>query len=213
MNNEVVRRWSKIVALACVLYGIGNLYQPTVVVGNSMAPTLDSGKVIWVDRTYYKTHKPQRGEVIIFKLDGDTFVKRVYRAPGETVHFATAGSDWVGPIRETKVEAARARYQNPRSVLRVKSLTVPEDSVFVLGDNYTCSIDSRQLGPIPMSAIIGRAHLEADPTVALPWEVVPRSRRPVQQVQQNPPATRPDHEVKTGVYSAEQPAPRKVHGA
>jgi len=213
MNNEVVRRWSKILVLACVLYGIGNLYQPTVVVGSSMAPTLDSGKVIWVDRTYYKTHKPKRGEVIIFKHDGDTFVKRVYRAPGETVHFATAGSEWVGPVRENQVATARARYERPRSVLRIQSMTVPEDSVFVLGDNFTCSVDSRQLGPIPLKEIIGRAHLEADQTVTLPWEFVPRSRKTAQRAPKSGPAAKPAATAKTRIISADRPVPVKVHGA
>lgn len=213
MNNEVVRRWSKIIALACVFYGIGNLFSPTVVVGSSMAPTLSSGKVIWIDRTYYKSHRPQRGEVIIFKHDGETFVKRVYRGPGETVHFATAGSEWVGPVRETQVENARARYVRPRSVLRINSMTVPDDSVFVLGDNFTCSVDSRQLGPIPISEIIGRAHLEADQTVTLPWEFVPRSRKPARQVRESAPAAKPALRVKTGVISAGKPVALKVHGA
>lgn len=213
MKNEVVRRWSKIVTLACVFYGIGNLYQPTVVVGNSMAPTLGSGKVIWIDRTYYKSHIPRRGEVIVFKHDDETLVKRVYRGPGETVHFASAGSEWVGPIRENQVDTARQRYERPRSVVRVNSLTVPEDSVFVLGDNFTCSIDSRHLGPIPLKEILGRAHLEADPTVTLPWEFVPRTRRSLRQVRHSDPTAKPAPAVKAGIFSAGQPTPRKIHGA
>ncbi len=187
MKNEFVIRWSKIIALASVLYGIGNLYQPTVVVGNSMAPTLDSGKMIWVDRTYYKTHTPQRGEVIIFTHDGETLVKRVYRAPGETVHYITNGQEIIEPIRENRVAEARARFARANTRLRVETLKVPKDSVFVLGDNYTCSIDSRQLGPIPLSSIVGRAHLEPDPTVALPYEYVPRQVRPVQHVHHEAP--------------------------
>ena len=36
-------------------------------------------------------------------------------------------------------------------------LTVPADTVFVLGDNRHNSMDSRQFGPVPFSQIRGRA--------------------------------------------------------
>ncbi|MCC2667568.1 MAG: signal peptidase, partial [Armatimonadetes bacterium] len=134
-------------ALAAVIYGFGNLYQPTVVVGQSMAPTLESGRVIWLDRTYYRTHRPKVGEVIVFKDEaGETYVKRVYRGPGETVHYLASGSQFLMPVRDPFASALRVRYEHGRTSLRVKSMKVPEDSVFVLGDNYVVSIDSRQLG-------------------------------------------------------------------
>jgi hypothetical protein len=56
-------------------------------------------------------------------------------------------------------------------------MRVPADAVFVLGDNYGASIDSRQIGPIPMHEIIGRAHLTVDATKGASFECGPRAYR------------------------------------
>jgi signal peptidase I len=171
------RKWLSVGAFAAALFGTGSLYQPTVVIGNSMAPTLESGRLIWVDRTYYRLHRPQRGEVVVFRLDGVTYVKRVYRAPGEILHYLATGADWLGPVQEGQERATGRRYVRRGARIRMKQMQVPQDSVFVLGDNYLASEDSRQLGPIPISSILGRAHLPVDETATLPYEYAPRSVR------------------------------------
>jgi signal peptidase I len=176
--NGTQKRWCAIAATAALIYGAGSLFQPTVVVGQSMSPTLKSGRVIWVDRTHYRTHAPERGEVVVFKREGLTYVKRVYRTAGEVVHYLAAGRDWVGPIRENRVADMQARYRDSRSVMRVRALTVPEGHLFVVGDNAAVSEDSRSFGPIPMESVIGRAHLDADQTKILVHELVPRRMTP-----------------------------------
>lgn len=166
-----------IAAVATVIYGFGNLYQPTVVVGESMSPTLHSGKMIWIDRTFYRSHAPKDGEVVVFRHDGETYVKRVYRGPGETMRYLACGGEWLEPIRDKDYSYLRGRYENPHTALRLRQAIVPNDCVFVLGDNFQHSEDSRQLGPIPISEIVGRAHLEADTWPAQLYAFVP-VRRP-----------------------------------
>jgi signal peptidase I len=176
MARQRARRWGVILLMSFALFLAGNLFQPTVVVGQSMAPTLTSGRLIWVDRTYYKLHKPRRGEVVVFALNGDVYVKRIYRCPGESLHFVASHDDWLGPVREQRVDEVKQRYERIRRGLKVKEMRVPEDTVFVLGDNMPCSEDSRALGPIPMSSILGRARLEVDQTKAISYEFVPCTR-------------------------------------
>jgi signal peptidase I len=169
-----MRKWVSIGSAVAALFVAGNFFQPTVVVGESMAPTLRSGRVIWIDRLYYKNHVPQRGEVVVFRQNGHTYVKRVYRGPGEKVNYLTNDGDWIAPIREMREREFLARIEQRRNKpFDVKTITVPDDAVFVLGDNYLNSEDSRQLGPIPLSAIIGRAHLEAEIGPSLSWEATP----------------------------------------
>lgn len=176
MPTERKRTWMVVGVLAAAIYAFGNLYQPTVVVGESMSPTLKNGRVIWIDRTYYKIHKPQCGEVVVFKDDaGLTYVKRVYRGPGETLHYIASGASFLLPVREPFAEGMKNRYESGRGVLRIKQMRVADDSVFVLGDNFNVSIDSRQIGPVPIRSIIGRAHLEPNPAQAMRYEFVPKT--------------------------------------
>ncbi|HTE20678.1 MAG TPA: signal peptidase I [Armatimonadota bacterium] len=179
MFTKTVQRWLGICGVAATIYGGGMMFQPTVVVGHSMSPTLDDGRVIWVDRTYYKTRVPERGEVVVFKHDGETYVKRVYRGPGEKVHYLGAGSNWLGLVRASDVPELRRQYERKGALLRVGVTRVPPDAVFVLGDNFLQSEDSRELGPIPISDIIGRAHLEVDTSLLRSFEFTRRSSRRV----------------------------------
>jgi type IV secretory pathway protease TraF len=41
----------------------------------------------------------------------------------------------------------------------VLSLTLPPEECYVLGDNSNVSVDSRDFGPVPIDAILGRALL------------------------------------------------------
>jgi type IV secretory pathway protease TraF len=60
----------------------------------------------------------------------------------------------------TPAEAARLRRLRAPRILpdrRVLALTVPPQHCLVLGDNRSFSAESRDWGPVPMSAILGRA--------------------------------------------------------
>jgi hypothetical protein len=48
------------------------------------------------------------------------------------------------------------RLAHRSSLFSLKHEVVPPDHFFCLGDHTTASVDSRELGPIPVSAILGR---------------------------------------------------------
>lgn len=170
------KRLLAIVGLGIAAYTVGSMYQPTVVVGQSMSPTLPDGRVIYVDRTYYRTRTPAVGEVVVFSHRGDVYVKRVYRGPGETVYYLGDGVNHPTLISESKLGEFRRRYARARGRIRVRSLRVPDDCVYVLGDNFNQSEDSRELGPIPIRELIGRARVDVDATIAGQFELRPRPR-------------------------------------
>lgn len=178
MKRRVLHKWMVILGSAAFLYGVGSLFQPTVVVGQSMAPTLDPGKVIYLDRTYYLAHTPSRGEVVVFKRGDETYVKRVYRGPGETYHYLSGGGQLLGLVNDEDAAAMKQRWLHRRTSVTVKMGVVPMDSVYVVGDNAPNSEDSRVFGPVPLDKLIGRAHLDVDEGLSRSAEFSPGYRKP-----------------------------------
>jgi signal peptidase I len=123
---------------------------PVRVAGESMAPTLHGGQVVLVDRL--GLDDLDRGDLVVFHDDeaGRT-VKRVVGLPGDRVVIRDA----VLYVDDRPVEEP---YVDLPSIdgLYTPTTFVPEDSVFVLGDNRALSIDSRELGPVALDEVEGR---------------------------------------------------------
>lgn len=158
---------------AAVLFVL-NLGHPIMITGASMAPALRSGDLLWLDRTAYVSadHPPRRGEVVVFQKDWRTYVKRVYRGPGERIGLIRFSGEVTGLIRESGIDWFRERYAGNRAV-QIEDLRVPPAHVFVLGDNRQNSLDSRAFGFIPISSILGRVIGREDPEVATQFEMDP----------------------------------------
>jgi signal peptidase I len=152
-----------------------------VVMGHSMDPTLRSGQLIAIENHYYRSHRPRRGEIVVFRHDGTTYVKRVYAAEGETIYLLADGKPGertlIQPIRPAQVERVRA-VMRKHSELCVRRLRVPPGTFFALGDSLTNSIDSRDLGPIETDELIGRVQPLFGAPPAPDLEVVVPPSRP-----------------------------------
>ncbi len=142
-------------ALAVVL--IINLFlaQPRTVHGQSMEPNLHENERVILDLLSYRFRDPRRGEIIVIELPErhtDPLIKRVIGLPGETVEIK-GGSVYINgqPLVEP--------YLNQTTLGNMAPQLVPEEHVFVLGDNRGASNDSRYFGMVPYSHIIGRAWL------------------------------------------------------
>jgi signal peptidase I len=60
-------------------------YQITVVSGESMLPTLQSGDLLLVDKRAYDQFEPARGDMVVARNAGSLIVKRVVGLSGEEV--------------------------------------------------------------------------------------------------------------------------------
>ena len=133
----------------------------TVVLGHSMEPALLPGAVYVLDRGYYRSHALQKGDVVVLKHDGVTYIKRVYALPGAHLSLLRDESGSEDELLNNReAECLRERQiEGKLGGRRVLSLIVPPEECFVLGDNSTVSVDSRDFGPVPIDAILGRALL------------------------------------------------------
>ena len=147
------------IALAFFLVHFG-LAKTTV--DASMAPTLDDGDRILVDRVRYKIFKPKRNDVIVFCQDSDPDrkdafynVKRIVGLPGETVQIKNGGVFINGEEMTEAVNVDRLMIAG----LATYEVKLGDDEYFVLGDSRNSSEDSRyaSIGNIKKSEIVGYA--------------------------------------------------------
>ena len=124
---------------------------PFEVASDSMAPTLQPGSTILVDRLSLHWDDVDHQDLVLFDgVDGPT-VKRVVGLAGERIEILDAVLHVDGvPVEEPYVDDVTLDgvFFGP--------VEVPADHVFVLGDNRFDSIDSRRLGPVPLEAVTGR---------------------------------------------------------
>jgi signal peptidase I len=123
----------------------------------SMVPTLKYGDRVLVNKFIYRFTEPERGDVIVFKSvqdDQQDLIKRVVGVSGDEVA-VRGGRLFVNGERQ------REPYVNKKLPDRsFAALTkVPENHVFVMGDNRANSQDSRVFGPVPKENIEGEAFL------------------------------------------------------
>jgi signal peptidase I len=128
------------------------LVEPFTVSSDSMEPTIPSGAVVLLYKPAAAAGWIRNGVVVAFTspADGHTVIKRVIAGEGQTVAIRDAELyvDDVA-VPEPFIDHSRidATYFGPQKV--------PAGSVFVLGDNRGVSIDSRDFGPVPLTAIQG----------------------------------------------------------
>jgi signal peptidase I len=119
--------------------------------GPSMQPNLYVGYKMMTEKVSYYFHEPQRGDIVVVKQpDGQVnLVKRVMGLPGETIELRAGHTLINGKlIDEPWVLSFGSEYYAPAKI--------PDDHIFIIGDNRPLSHDSRAIGPIPTNQIIGR---------------------------------------------------------
>jgi len=160
------------------------LVQPMQVEGSSMEPTLHDKERLVINKTVNILKcEPNYGDIIIIdsridrtrtlldnvwdavnsnlftqllakKREGNYWIKRVIGKSGDELQFG----DEVIVRNGTVIEET---YLKEIPVYSVgKKVVVPEGYIFVMGDNRNNSRDSREIGCIPLSHVIGKLLLD-----------------------------------------------------
>lgn len=126
----------------------------------SMTPTLEVGDRVLAAKFAYRLGEPRQGDLAVFESpDGRINIKRVAAVGGDTVEIR----DGVLLVNEVRKLEPYVNYERADSTFYGPS-SVPEGRVFMLGDNRTNSLDSRDYGPVPEKDLLGRAVLRLWPS-------------------------------------------------
>ena len=150
-------RWPRLLVVALIaalaIFAVRAwLVEPFRVSSDSMEPTIPMGGIVLLYKPAAAAGWIQNGVVVAFTspADGHTAIKRVIAKEGQTVAIRDSKLyvDDVA-VPEPFVDHSRidATYFGPEKV--------PAGSVFVLGDNRGVSIDSRDFGAVPLTAVQG----------------------------------------------------------
>jgi signal peptidase I len=128
--------------------------EPLRVPSGSMAPTIAAGDHVLADKVAYRLRPPRRDEPVVFHApdSGDVLLNRVVGVAGERVEHRD-GVLYVNGRRRAEPYVA---YERVDSVY-FGPVQVPAGSVFVMGDARASPVDSRDFGPVPEDALVGRA--------------------------------------------------------
>jgi signal peptidase I len=127
--------------------------QPFYIPSESMEPTLVPADRVLVSKFIYRFVKPHRGDVIVFIAPrGDVdFIKRIIAVGGDTIEQKNG-------IVYVNGKESKGDYKiTPGDTFSFSKVKIAKGHVFVMGDNRINSSDSRVIGPIPESSIIGKA--------------------------------------------------------
>ncbi len=141
-----------LVVVAAVAVLVAVLLLPILrIYGKSMNGTLDSGDIV----ISVKSSGFETGDVIAFYYNNNILVKRVIANPGDWVDMDQDGNVYVNNVLIEEPYLDEKAYGETNIEFPYQ---VPDGKIFVMGDNRSVSIDSRNtsIGCVSEEQIVGK---------------------------------------------------------
>lgn len=183
-------RWYVLIAIivvpAVIAFAFRQFYfEPFHSVASSMSPNINKGDYLFVKKFAYNSQNPERGDVIIFRIDNVNYIRRIIGLPGEAIKIVK-GVPYINNVAlvQTEYNDESVKMFNEGGSMHQFTERLPEgreyrilfdsnisdventgiyavaaDSYFVMGDNRDHSQDSRyqDVGFVPRQKVIGKA--------------------------------------------------------
>lgn len=177
MSNRKSRKWIIIILVPSVLVGItaavlfpryykSHIAQAYKIPTSGMKPTLLVGDYIIADKSIRKLDQIERGDIIIFAYPKDPskdYIKRIIGLPDDLIKIKNKALYINGILYEEEyvVHEDNRIFPRDKPPYAIRDnfgpITVPENALFVLGDNRDSSNDSRFWGFVDIYDLKGRA--------------------------------------------------------
>lgn len=158
------------------------IVKPYQIPSESMEPTLDVGQRVLVNRFIYHFQDPKTGDIVVFhppagadrgvecgvrqrpgeacprptpEESSQNFIKRIVAGPGDKLSIRDGHPVVNGKLIADEPFITPCGGGPPCDMPR--TITIPPDHYFMMGDNRGASDDSRFWGPVPRDWIIGKA--------------------------------------------------------
>ena len=154
-----------LITVAAITVLITTLWFPVLrVYGNSMTPTLQNGEIIFT----VKVSEFEPGDIISFYYNNKILIKRVIARSGEWVNMDADGNVYVNETLLDEPYLDEKAFGDCNIELPYQ---VPEGRAFVMGDQRSTSVDSRNsaVGCVAQEQIVGKILFRVWPLEKFGW--------------------------------------------
>ena len=155
-----------IVIALIIVVAITLVIKPTIVKESSMQPTLYENNYLLVNKQAYRFGEEKRGDIIVFESDLEDesgnkklLIKRIIGLSGDTISIKD------GKVILKGTELHEDYTLEGETSGELTDYTIPEGTLFVMGDNRRVSVDSRseEVGCISKERVMGKAFVRLYP--------------------------------------------------
>lgn len=157
MNSKIILKFCQIIADIVFAVSLAfiisfSFFTPCLQHGFSMVPYINDSNIVLINRLYRRLFKLKRNDVIVFYVDGQESIRRIYGLPGETITI-NSGNFYINDVQMQDMDLKNSLSSNISQNVKLAS-----DEYYVLGDSLDNSMDSRSpdIGNIKLENIIGK---------------------------------------------------------